>query len=303
MHLIQKVQTNNKWIRRGIRIYNLSVILLNDFSRAFSWHIGGGKRFYTRHFREIANSHKWCFIVACNNSGTSLLQNILEKSDTVSTLPYEGQIYTRVLARARRKGFERVWSEYSEKLTVNIGHSLRDGPRLLHDWTKDLKTPLHELIVEKTPANILRMTWLQRIFHKSYFVGLIRNGYAVAEGIKRKGNKDISRAARHWNIVNKKMLDESKRVRRFLLLNYEQLSEHPEKTMKQLANFLELDPQPLEQAVCKTFDFTTVAGSGPSPIQNLNDESIARLSSDDITKIRTNADEMLEYFGYKIDKG
>jgi hypothetical protein len=299
VYLVQKAQTKSKWIRKAIRTLNISVISLNDFNRAFSWYVGGGKRFYSRHFHELVRAHKWCFVVGCNNSGTSLLQKILEESNVVSTLPYEGQMYTRVLARARKKGFERVWSEYAHELAVDRENSLKVAPRLLHDWVKDLKTPLHQVIVEKTPANIMRMGWLERAFPRNYFIGLIRNGYAVAEGIRRKGGKDIARAARHWNFVNKKMKEESKNVRRFLLIRYEQLSERPQETAAQLASFLDLDTDSVKRAVGKTFQFKTVDGSGNSNIQNFNSMSIARLSHDDIEEVYRNASEMLDYFLYE----
>jgi len=282
-----------------MRAYNLSAIFLADIAREFSWHVLGQRRFYTNHFQELVNAHKWCFIVGCNNSGTSLVKRILENSNKVSTLPYEGQIYTRVFPRASRKGHERVWSEYLGELGVDVNHPLIDAPRLLHDWMKDLDDPVKDMIAEKTPANVTRMGWLQRVFPNSFFVGVVRNGYAVAEGIRRKSNKSLDRAARHWNRVNKNLVDTSGTVHNFFTLCYEELCDQPEETVTRLAEFLGLETEPLKQGVVKDYSFRTIAGHRLSMIQNFNERSMQQLSRDDIAEIRANAAEMLDHFGYE----
>ena len=147
-----------------------------DMERALDWYLGGGRRFFNQHSHEIIKAYKWCFIVGCNNSGTSLLQSALEKSGQVTTLPHEGQLYTTALPRAIRRGYERVWSEYLENLKLTDGDRLECLPRLLHDWLREFSLPICEIILEKTPAHTARMTWLQKAFPHSYFIGLVRNG-------------------------------------------------------------------------------------------------------------------------------
>jgi hypothetical protein len=67
--------------------------------------------------------------------------------------------------------------------------ALRPVPRLLFDWLEALGTPLSPRILEKTTANAVRMRWLHQAFPRSAFIGVVRNGYAVAEGIRRKGTR------------------------------------------------------------------------------------------------------------------
>lgn len=287
-----------RWIHRLLRLQRRGLVKFRDIERDVDWHLLGSKRFYTRYYMELRRSHKWCFIVGCNNSGTSLLQRILEESGQISTLPSEGLIYTNVLRRTGRRGYERVWTEYLSELRKLPDDSTAQGPRLLHDWMRDLPLPLNEVIVEKSPVNTARMRWLQEIFPYSYFIGLVRNGFAVTEGIHRKGRKSYERGARHWNAVNKLMLDEAKGVRNFELIKYEDLVDDPVGTAGRLAEFLELDRESIRSAMDNEFTFRTIKGDGALALANMNEESISRLSASDKENIRTIAAEMLSFFGY-----
>lgn len=142
-------------------------------------------------------------------------------------MPHEGQRYTRALARAARRGHERVWSEFLDDLRMSTKDDLSRAPCLLHDWMREFSVPIRETIVEKTTANAVRMPWLQKVFHRSCFIALVRNGYAVTEGIRRKGLKSVERGARHWNVVNKIMMEDAQDINNFLLLHYEDLVNKP----------------------------------------------------------------------------
>jgi hypothetical protein len=158
----------SQWITRKLnRVRRHAGIKLCDVTRTLDWHFRGGKIFFDRYYSELVNAHKWCFIVGCNNSGTSLLQSILERTDQISTLPTEGMLYTTVLARSTKREHRRVWTEYLHQFQMNGSDSVEHAPRLLHDWMRDLPAPVHEIIVEKTPANAVRMEWLQKAFPRS----------------------------------------------------------------------------------------------------------------------------------------
>ena len=59
-----------------------------------------------------------------------------------------------------------------------------DVEKLKKDWMPffDRKK---KVFLEKSIVNSARMTWLQDSFANSYFIFIVRNGYAVAEGIRR----------------------------------------------------------------------------------------------------------------------
>jgi hypothetical protein len=184
--------------RLGIK----KVDMVNDLS----WHLLGGRRFFSQFWQEVAGSHRWVFVIGCNNSGTSVLQRLLEWTGQISTFPLEGQLYTQVVKRDRNPKFTRVWTEYVSELQLLPGEVPEKRARLVHDWMINLPQPLQQVIVEKTPANTSRARWLQEVFPDSRFIGLVRNGYAVTEGINRKAGQPYARGARHWNAVNKLLL-------------------------------------------------------------------------------------------------
>lgn len=269
-----------------------------DIKRTINWHLFGGRRFYSKHVDDIVASHKWCFIVACNNSGTSLLQSMLERTGEVSTMEHEGHRYTQVIVRANKKHYERVWSEYMDELRMGEDDSIECLPRLVHDWMGALSFPLKRIIIEKTTANAVRMLWLQKAFPNSYFIGLVRNGYAVTEGIRRKGKKSLDRGAKHWNIVNKIMLEDSKALDHYLELKYEDLVSKPVETSEKISQFLGISKHKIEKALQKEYRFETIRGYEALKIEDMNKESIDRLDNNDKKIIYKYASEMLDYLGY-----
>jgi hypothetical protein len=289
-----KLKNKKKNLKRLFDIY------YGDIRRSFSWNVLGTKHIYNQAYHQLVKANRWCFIVGCNNSGTSLLQELLERTNKVSTFPFEGQRYTRVLKRSTKRGHERVWSEYLEELEVNPKISDKLRPRLLYDWMSELTMPVKEIIVEKTPANIIRMKWLNETFPKSYFIGIVRNGYAVAEGIRRKGHKPVDRGAKHWNFVNKRMIESSKDVDNFLLIKYEDLVDKQEKIISLLSIFLGIDLNYFKVAIAQKYEFETVLGAEATPIMNMNSKSIEALNAEDIETINHYAGEMLSYFNYEL---
>lgn len=246
--------------------------------------------------RELQERHEWVMIVGCNNSGTTLLHDVLAASGRFSYMEHEGQRYTRAIPPARRKGHERVWTEHIEDLRLDETDSLSSVPRLVFDWSMELSTPIKPRILEKTPANAVRMRWLQRAFPRSSFIGIVRNGYAVAEGIKRKGGKDVRRGARHWRCVNEVMLNDARHLRRFLLVRYEDFVQRRYETLERIAGFLGVPVADLEQGFARV-DAKLAGGSGRG-IEDMNERCIERLSREELRIITAEAGDLLRQFGY-----
>ena len=296
---MKRFSTFSRRVRsRGDHYLLWSRILAQDLARYINWNIRGGRSLYESSWREIASHHKWCFIIGCNNSGTSLLQRMLDQTGQVSTFQYEGQRYTRALERSERKKYERVWSEYIDDLILRPEDGFEIAPRLVHDWIYSLGNNLQPIIVEKTPANTVRMRWLQEVFPNSYFIGLVRNGYAVVEGTRRKSNKSIERSAIHWNKVNHVMFDEARGINNFLLLKYEDIARNPKTVSESLSNFLGVSSAGLENALGGEYSLPTVTGEKSQGVKDLNGNSIARLSDEELNTIYIIAGEMLDHFGY-----
>ena len=301
---IQVVQTSKqsskvaqqRFIRRQwLRAFQAYV----DARSNLAWRLDGRRRFTLEKLAEQATQQRWCFIVGCNNSGTTLVSQLLENIEGVSGFAYEGQRYTKALVRAARKGHERVWSEFLDELRLTEKDEIDIAPRLLHDWLLALEKPPQPLIVEKTTCNAVRMRWLQKVFPNSVFVAMIRDGYAVVEGSYRKGEQDISRAAKHWNLVNKLIVEDSAHVKNVYLLRYEELISDQNHVVSKLAELLKLPETSLALGLQAEYGFNTLESMAPQTIRDYNEASKARLDAKDIRLIEAEAKEMLNHFGYK----
>jgi len=247
----------------------------------------------------LVRRHRWVFLVGCNNSGTTLVHDRLARTGNFSYLAHEGQRYTEVIRRAEKRGHERVWSEYMTDLELDETGSIDRVPRLWFDWLREMPTPVKARILEKTTANAVRMRWLQRAFPDACFVGVVRNGYAVVEGIARKGVKDVGRGARHWRIVNERMLDDAAAIERFCLLRYEDLVSDPGHTLDRLLHFVGLEGHEIGAALRRA-EQAARSGAGGEEIRDMNAGSLARLTRPELDAINHEASPLLARLGYDV---
>lgn len=288
--------TESRWGRRLGRRWPRRVERVSiDLGNALSWHLLGGQRRASAAWRDWAAQRRWVFLIGCNNSGTSLLQRLIERLGPVSTFAAEGQRYTRALRRDDRREHARVWSRYLDELALGASAPLDAAPRLLHDWLRHLRTPLQPVILEKTPANTARALWLQRVFPDARFIGLMRNGYAVSEGIRRKAGHSVVLGATHWAAVNALLLDQAAELEHYLEVRYEDLAAHPDAVLARLRDFIGLSPPARLADV--PMDLQTPFGR----VHDYNAASLARLNAFDRDAIRRHAGAMLERLGYAAD--
>ena len=164
----------------------------------------------------------------------------------------------------------------------------------------DLSKPV---LVEKSPPNAARTRWFQEHFENAHFIGIVRNGYAVAEGISRKGDPKsikegwpIEKSAWQWARSNQLMLDDAEYLNHFHLLKYEDLAASPQNALDQIAKFLELEPFP--DLTQQTF----AIHERKEGVKDMNASSIAKLSENDINIINDQAADIMSRLGYEVIK-
>lgn len=251
---------------------------------------------YRSVFGQIPKPKKWVFIVGCYNSGTTLLHKILSCHHLIGSMPIEGQMCSNQFVTPKQLGIPRLWAtkkhhfhliESSTPTSVSI--------KLKRQWGhcfNDLNRPI---LIEKSITNAARIRWLNQNFENAYFISLIRNGYAVAEGIKRKTGQDISLAARQWAISNQIMLEDLKKVPNKMDITYEEFTQSPELTLKAIADFIGVENTFIQNGVtAKNWSIHGVT----SQIQNMNQVSLERLDVNERQLIEDEAISMLQKFGY-----
>lgn len=253
------------------------------------------RAYYESNFQRLVQSRKWVFIVGCNNSGTTILHDALARAPGVGYLAKESQMYTRVFRRARKKGFERVWTEYLMELTVARGAN--PAARYAHDVLYRMPRPIPRIILDKCTPNSARLTWFEEAFCRPFFVAVVRDGHAVAEGIRRKGGKDVGRGAKHWNRVNELMVEQSRLVKHYLEVRYERFVMAPAVVLQEIAEFLGEEPSYFTSAL--SADRLASGHKGAQPdLKDMNPGSFRRLTEADIAEIETYAAPMLHYYSY-----
>lgn len=245
---------------------------------------------------------KWVFIVGCYNSGTELLMHLLDAHPEISALPDEGQFLTDQLVCDYEIGLPRMWTLREDVFRLSESDRGPDPNRLKREWMIRLDQSC-SVFLEKSPPNMGRARWLQEHFHNAHFIALVRNGYAVAEGIRRKaephhlpGNWPIGLCARQWRRCHEILLQDAAHLERLEWLSYEDLTENTEDAIGRVLEFLGFDR---EDTATMNIHGTWEVHERDEPIRNLNDESIERLSEEEIREATAEMDAMLARFGYE----
>jgi hypothetical protein len=290
--IMKSIKLMGYLMRKISRKYPKVNLLANKISWQFNRFVN------PKRYLQFADERKWVFIVGCTNSGTSLLHKLLAPHPDIASLPHEGQFFTDVFLRDRAFGFARIWSENLKLFRMIETHSKDHAPRLIHDWKNYLNNVNASVVIEKTPTNSIRTRWLQAIFKNSYFIAIVRDGRAVAEGISRRvSSVNIERAATHWVKNNNIILDDAELLNKFHLVRYEELVENPQNTVMELIRFIEEDPEKYKFDFNRKLTIHNVSKK-PTAIKNFNQGSFDRIPKNIFDEITSKIQPTMKRLGY-----
>lgn len=247
---------------------------------------------------------KWIFITGCYNSGTTLLDQILASHPQISGLPDEGVMLTNQLVRPEDFGWRRMWSKCELEMKTNKRSKNRNAITIKKHWSHfyDLQK---EFLLEKSISNSTRLDFFNENFQPAYFIHIVRNGYAVAEGIKRKaqiiegnpynesGTYPISICAEQW-VRSLQLVEQFKKnSQNFIQISYEDLSENPVSTINQILDKLLLDRFSEDH-----FTNSFTVHEKKSKILNMNEAAISRLNFNEKEEIDKVAGNYLSKYNY-----
>jgi hypothetical protein len=170
-------------------------------------------------------------------------------------------------------------------------------PRLRYDWAYH-SDPRPGIRLEKSPPNTLRSRWLQRHFAPTRFLVLVRNPYAVCEGIARRRGHSIEEAALHWRTVHEVLDEDLPHLQHQLRVSYEQFCERPLPVLERIRQFLGFD-EPFDPSIASREFNAHNMDAAPRQLRNFNERSIRRLSpADRATITRVVGDRMIRW-GYE----
>ena len=255
-------------------------------------------------FGKELQPQKWVFIVGCYNSGTTLLAEIFEKHPQLAVLPDEGVMLTDQWPRTEDYGWRRMWCECESHMQIDSSKATKAARIIKKQWSHFVKSN-PEIVVEKSIANTTRMAFFQEHFPNSYFIYIVRNGYAVAEGIARKAvvmpEKQVELGtlypmeypAKQWQRSLEVVENQKPLIRNFLEINYEDLTDDLQGTGLKISTFLGIN----------NFDSTLLQGDfevhgNKMKVSNQNPKSFARLTQEEWNTINTLAENGLKRYSY-----
>lgn len=250
------------------------------------------------------------FIISPNNSGSTFLKNVLATSRHTWNLAREGQ---------HTKGFQGpsssnqrlplLWAarpEWIERFTdaTSFNWAKTRDYWYFQSFARDSNATV---FVEKSPPFLLNVAQLSEHFRDARFLFLLRNPYAVVEGILRRCRKrprdwfeqlhPATAAARH---VATCMQKQKENIERFgtqgTFFTYEQMCEQANDVQGQIQKLVpRLDDLRLNQQV-------SVKGMYDEPLRNMNGQQISRLTVDEfrlINQVFDGHQDLLRGFGYE----
>lgn len=235
------------------------------------------------------------FVLTPPNSGSTALANLLATSPKVALLRGngEGQWLVPGMMSPERWDAEMFVDYASVKATW-----LKQYQRILSDG-QDI-----EIVVEKSPPNLVRISKLAAQFDHTAFLAINRDPYAncssclyryrdverLTEDARREA---ITEFAHSW-VARSALLRDAIAWSSAPLVTYEQFCAAPEKLQEALCDLGDLG-----------FDFeqtVSVKNYAPGKVRNFNAEQIARLTEADIEAIGAvlkGHEDLLEQFGYE----
>jgi len=243
---------------------------------------------------------RWLFLVGCYNSGTTLLSRLLGTHPEIAALPVEGQFLTDQFPADYELAVPRMWTMREDLFRLTEADRGPDARRLTREWAMRLDRT-RPVFLEKSPPNAARTRWLQANFESPVFVAIVRNGYAVAEGIRRKAEPhhlrdgwSIGDCARQWARSNEILLEDAEHLDRILWITYEELAASPDETLDRILELAGV----ASGAIDTSRDWRI--HERRDAIRDMNTESIGRLTRADRAEITTIARPMLDRFGYEV---
>ncbi|MCY7296704.1 sulfotransferase [Alteromonas sp. a30] len=240
------------------------------------------------------------FLICPNNSGSTFLKGIMAHSRNTWNLKREGQHMAGFQGNSTSGiGAELLWAT-DKWLSYFTDETAYNWPKTQKAWyfTATALHPDASVFFTKSPPAIVWVEQLKQHFFNSQFIFMVRNPYAVVEGIARRKRDKFPRqeilgmAADHIMKCFELQIKNIEKHQDALFFTYEEMCSAPDKIAEQLASFVpELNDLNMDVAI-------PVKGNYCESLRNMNDQQISNLSQHDLSEINRVFDRYPEYLGY-----
>lgn len=185
------------------------------------------------------------FFGGLHRSGTSLLSQCLSQHPMISGLTAtgapedEGQHVQSVYPPARAYGGAGKFAFRREAHLTEVSAlaSERNGLALFYDWSRYWDTT-KSILVEKSPPNLIRGRFLQKLFPNCYFVFVVRHPVAVCLATQKWSRSSLYSLFRHWVLAHEIFKEDLRHIRNALVVKYEHFVVKPDASLKTIYDFI-----------------------------------------------------------------
>ena len=249
------------------------------------------------------------FVICPNHGGSTFLKEALATCRMTWNLEREGQHmlgFAGPSSRASRAGL--LWASEQRFIDLFSDDAAYDWWRIRNAWYFQAfaRDPAATVFVTKSPPFLLNVAGLNRNFPNPRFLFVVRNPYAVVEGIWRRRWKRpnfdaptmLQAAARHAVTCleyQRRNVDAYRDNGRFF--TYEAMCDRPLEVEAQIRSLVpELDDITLRQKLA-------VKGMYDEMLTNMNDRQIGRFDPaqfDAVNRVFRERRDVLDHFGYPL---
>ncbi len=264
--------------------HRISIALYDAKCRLLKW-----QRIWQNWGKDVPATRRFLFVLCPTYAGSTLMQELLSTSPQISPNNVFGTREGLGLPEVRRHfDYRHLWDEDYQMPWLLIRKEWEAY------WQND-----RPLWLEKSPSNLLHAPALAQNFDPASFIIMVRNPYAHCESLLRRDGQSPKAAARFCLDCLQRQRENLEQLPHSLLLRYEDLVEDLDGSMEVLHQFL---PQIQKLSGHKKFKAHNYRAQ-KLPITNLNQEKIARLTSDqiwEINQVLTTDLDILSYFRYSL---
>lgn len=191
---------------------------------------------------------QFIFIAGLHRSGTSMLHEIIRAHPAISGFSGtgvpedEGQLLQSVYEPARTFGGPARFA-FDRRAYMDERHPLateESAKALYAQWAKYWQTSCTHL-VEKSPPNIIRTRFLQKLFPESKFIVILRHPIAVAYATKKwRKSMPLRELLEHTLLAYEIFQKDRAALRSSYVLKYEDLVASPQATVDKIFDYLKL---------------------------------------------------------------
>jgi hypothetical protein len=189
--------------------------------------------------------HRFIFVCGLQRSGTTMLYRFLGEHPSISALEdtaratNEGQHNQSVYPADayHTKGGQFAFRPEARMTESSPLVSEANRDRLFEEWSRYWDTSA-EILLEKSPPNLIRTRFLQALFPNSSFIAIIRHPIPVSLATSRWGTIRPYTLVKHWLTAHRLLVEDAAHLERLHVMRYEDLVADPDHELGRAFRFL-----------------------------------------------------------------